>query len=118
VNRTRLPGFVALMILLQLFTVVAEAHAFESFESQPSSHDVVHQATSDTHSIDSHADTDDQENAVDHIRHCSHHSCHCPLLLTGPSPHSSDKNIDLIQNGAMDRVPDAPISSLFRPPIA
>ena len=116
-NRTRLSSLVAIMIVLQLFTVVAEAHAFEPYESMPSAHDVVHQMSADFHSDDNHSDTSDHENGIDHINHCSHHGCHCPLLLTGIGAHTQISNLSSVKNRTSDHIPDAPLATLFRPPI-
>jgi hypothetical protein len=116
-SRTRLSSLVAVMIVMQLFMVVAEAHAFEPYESIPSSHDVVHQLSADFHSHDNHSDSDDHENGIDHVRHCSHHGCHCPLLLAGVSSHALISNLTSVKNRLSDHIPDAPLSTLFRPPI-
>lgn len=116
-NRARLASLVAFMIMLQVFMVVAEAHAFEAYESLPSKHDVLHQASTDMHSDDDHTDSDEHDDAIDHVRHCSHHGCHCPLLLTGASSHAPISNLSSAQSRATDHIPDAPLSTLFRPPI-
>lgn len=117
-SRGRLSSLIALMVVLQLFTAVAESHAFEQFESTPSSHDTLHQVTADMHAADDHSDSDGHENAADHVRHCSHHGCHCPLLMSGSGAHSFAKSLSTLKDRSLDRIPDAPISALYRPPIA
>lgn len=117
-SRARLSSLIAIMIVLQLFTVVAEAHAFEPYESMPSTHDVVHQMSADSHSGENHSDTDDHEKGIDHISHCSHHGCHSPLLLTGVNTQALIGNLASAKNSMSDHIPDAPLSTLFRPPIA
>ena len=116
-SRTRLSSLVAIMIVLQLFTVVAEAHAFELSGSMPSAHDVVHQGSADLHSDEGNSDSDDHENGIDHISHCSHHSCHCPLLSAGVNAHSLISTLTSVKNRSSNHIPDAPLSTLFRPPI-
>lgn len=116
-KRGRLASLVAFMIMLQLFTVVAEAHIFESYESTPSSHDVLHQASTDLHSDDDHSDSDEHDSSTDHVRHCSHHGCHSPLLSTGVCSYAPISSLSSAKSRITDHIPDAPLSTLFRPPI-
>jgi hypothetical protein len=117
-SRTRLSCLVVFMIVLQSLTAVVEAHAFDQFESTPSGHDALHQYFSDTSQLDDHDDSDEQNNQLDHVLHCPHHGCHCPLIFSDSATLSSVMNMKSISSNSRDRIPDAPISSLFRPPIA
>lgn len=109
---------VVLMIVLQSLTAVVEAHAFDQLESSPSAHDALHQASSDDPQLAEHSDSDDENTTIDHVLHCPHHGCHCPLVISSrvalPSLMSLASNI----KNARDNIPEAPITSLFRPPIA
>jgi hypothetical protein len=117
-SRTRLSCLVVFMIVLQSLTAVVEAHAFDQSESTPSAHDALHKTFSDTPQLDDHGDSDEPNTQLDHVLHCPHHGCHCPLLLSGGATVPAVERMSSINSNSRDRIPDAPISSLFRPPIA
>ena len=117
-SRTRLSCLVVFMIVLQSLTAVVEAHAFDQVESMPSAHDALHQSFSDTSQLDDHGDSEEANTQLDHVLHCPHHGCHCPLVLSSGANLPAVINLGSINSNSRDRIPDAPISSLFRPPIA
>ena len=116
-SRTCMSCLVVFMIVLQSLTAVVEAHAFDQFESTPSAHDVLHQSFSDTPQFDDHGDSDEPNTQLDHVLHCPHHGCHCPLVLSGGATVAAVMNMKSIGSNSRGYIPDAPISSLFRPPI-
>jgi hypothetical protein len=117
-SRTRLSCLVVFMIVLQSLTAVVEAHAFDQFESTPSAHDALHQSFSDTPQLGDQNDSDEQNSQLDHVLHCPHHGCHSPVVFSGGATLAAVTNIKYVNSSSWDRIPDAPISSLFRPPIA
>ena len=117
-SRARSSCLVILMIVLQSLTALVEAHAFDQFDPAHSTHDTSHPALSDTPHQGDHADSAEEKAAIDHIPHCSHHGCHCPLLLSGAVDMPMLVSLSSSKRNPRDSIPDAPITSLFRPPIA
>ena len=117
-SRTRTSCLVVLMIVLQSLTAVVEAHAFDQLESAHSAHDALHQSLSDTPQSAEHSDSDEENASIDHVLHCPHHGCHCPLVVSGGVALATSLDFKSSNQDSRDNVPDAPITSLFRPPIA
>lgn len=117
-SRARISCLVVLMIVLQSLTAVVEAHAFDQPESTHSAHDALHPSLSDTPHSAEHSDSDEDDTSISHVLHCHHHGCHFPLVISGGVALGPSFDLDYINQGSMDNIPEAPITSLFRPPIA
>ncbi len=103
----RLSILIVILMVLQSLTVVVEAHAFEQFEAATSAHDALHSNT---------VHPDGQDSPLDHVLHCPHHGCHSPFFVSIGISLPVVTTVSLIDYSFAGFKPDAPVSSLYRPP--
>ena len=106
-------SFLAIIVLLQSFAVVADAHQFHQSNNQ---HEIIAEYIYEPAAFIVADDVDQQDDALDR-----HHCCHCHSLGCSVLP-VSPCHIGLINSPSVtfmytDRYSFQPSGSLYRPPI-
>lgn len=117
-NDKRLSILIVILLVLQSLTVVVETHAFDQFDAAASAHDALHAACVDDRAQPDTHSHEGQDTPLDHVLHCPHLGCHSPLFVCSGINLPIAANVSLINDSSGSFAPDAPISSLFRPPRA
>jgi hypothetical protein len=116
-NRKALSYLLLVLIALQSVTAMADVHPVDYSDSVQFSSDFTDGSSSGI--LDSSiADPAEQNTPPDDLFHCHHHGCHCHVYLSGNLTHSNFLHKLSLHNDYHAIIPEAPSSSLCRPPIA
>ena len=114
-SRKALSYLLLVLIALQSVTAMADVHPLDYSDTAPYSSDGSSSAMLDSSTV---IDPADQNTAPDDLFYCHHHGCHCHVYLSGNLTHPNFLHKHSLHNDSQALIPEAPSSSLYRPPIA
>ena len=117
-SRKALSYLLLLLIALQSVTAMADVHPINYSDTAPYSSDFIDGSSSGVLDSSTATDPTDQNMSTDCLFHCHHHGCHCHVYLSGNLTHPNFLHKHSLDNDSQALIPEAPSSSLYRPPIA
>ena len=115
-NRKALSYLLLVLIVLQSLTAMADVHPIDYSDTAPFSTDSSEGSLSGM--LQDATDPTNQNAPTDGLFHCHHHGCHGHVYLSGNLTHSVFLHKHSLHKDYHALIPEAPSSSLYRPPIA
>ncbi|MEQ3693008.1 MAG: hypothetical protein ABNH16_06205 [Thalassolituus sp.] len=112
-SRKALSYLLLLLIALQSVTAMADVHPINYSDTAPYSSDFIDGSSSGVLDSSTATDPTDQNMSTDCLFHCHHH-----VYLSGNLTHPNFLHKHSLHNDSQALIPEAPSSSLYRPPIA
>ena len=109
-----------LLIVFQSLEAMADVHPTDhvGLESHSHSHLESHSEPSSTELPTKSSTSSDQNLPIDPLADCHHHSCHFHIYLFSNLTQINELHKRLLPNDYPSVFPEAPASTLYRPPIA